>query len=69
MKRSVLRRTQLRKYLLVIRLAESVKKDEDASSSRKVRIRRRERTYSYVTKTKRKLDEEIRSGFSVYRPT
>ena len=39
---------------------------QDASSSRRVRIRRRERTHSYVTKTKRKLDEEIRSGFSPF---
>ena len=41
------------------------KTEQDASSSRRVRIRRGERTYAYVTKTKRKLDDEIRSGFSV----
>ena len=41
------------------------KTEQDASSSRRVRIRRRERTFPYMTKTKRKLEEEIRSGFSV----
>ena len=41
------------------------KTKQDTSSSRRARIRRRERTYPYASKTKRKLDDEMRSGFFV----
>ena len=39
------------------------KTKQDTSSSRRARIRRRERTYPYASKTKRKLDDEMRRGF------